>query len=178
MDLTGKFSLRSSDRYSTILILYDWTSNAILATPIKDANDDTMAEAFTNNVEYLSARGFKPEYNVMDNVSSKAIWNYLTKEKKFHLVEPQNHCANASKCAIQNFKKYFISGSCIGNKAFPTILWSYLVNQAQDSLNMMWTSRIYPKLSAYNVLEGTHNFNRDPCAPPSNTRHQLQSPWD
>ena len=85
----------------------------------------------------------------MDNVASKAIWTYLTKETvKFQLVEPHNHRAKASERAIQTFKNHFISGLCIGDKALPTILWIYLVKQAQDSLNMMQKPRVYPKLSA------------------------------
>ena len=81
-----------------------------------------MVEAFTKNVKYLSVRGFKPEYNVMDNLASKAIWTYLTKRKKLQLKKPHNHRANASKHAIQNYKNYFISGLCIVNKELPTIL--------------------------------------------------------
>ena len=50
MDLTGKFPLQSVNGYIAIFILYDWTSNAILANPIKDAKDDTMVEAFTKHV--------------------------------------------------------------------------------------------------------------------------------
>ena len=71
MELTGNFLLRSVNGYTEIFILYDWTSNAILATPIKDAKYETMVKVFTKNVEYLSALGFKPEYNVVDNVASK-----------------------------------------------------------------------------------------------------------
>ena len=166
MDLTGKFPLRSADRYTAMFILYDWTSNAILVSPIKYEKDDTMFETL-KKVEYLSARGFKPEYNVMDNVASKSIWTYLKKENiKLQLVKPHSHRVNASKHAIQTFKNHFISGLCISNKALPTILWRYLVNQCQDSLNMIQTSHVYPKLSAHPVLEVTHNFNCHPWAPP------------
>ena len=73
MDLTGKFPLRSVDGYTAIFIMYDWTINSIQATPIKDAKDETMVEAFKMNIEYLSKRGFKPEFNIIDNVASKAI---------------------------------------------------------------------------------------------------------
>ena len=79
VDLTGKFPLRSTKGYTAIFILYYWTSNTILTTHIKDAKYYTMVESFTKNVEYPSARGFKPEHNVMDNVASKEIWTYLNK---------------------------------------------------------------------------------------------------
>ena len=123
MELTVKFPLRSVDGYTATFILYDWTRNVILATSIKYSKYDTMVGAFTNNVEYMSARGFKPECNVMYNAALKAIRSYLKKENiKFQLVEPHNNRAKASECAIQTFKNHFISGLCIGDKAFPTIL--------------------------------------------------------
>ncbi len=76
-DLTGKFPLRSMDVMSAIFILYDWTSNAILATPIPNATDTAMVEAFKKNIEYLAPHGFKPKFNVMDNVASKTIKKYF-----------------------------------------------------------------------------------------------------
>ena len=171
MDLTGKFPLRSVDGYTAIFIMHDWNSNSIQATPIKDANDETMVEVFKMNIEYLSKWGSKPEFNIMDNVASKAIRACLEEEKiDFQLIEPHNHRANACERAIQTCKNHFISGLCISEDKFLTILWSYLVKQAQYSLNKLRTSRIYQKLAAYHVLEGTHDFNQ----PVTHGPHQPQ----
>ena len=143
VDLTRKFPLINVNGYTAIFILYYWTRNVIFTNSIKDAKDYTMVKLFTKNIEYLSSRGFKPEYNVMDNVASKSIRTYLTKEKiKFQLVKPHNHCANKSEWVIQTFKNHFIYGLCIGDKALPTTLWSYLVKQAQNSLKIMRISCI------------------------------------
>ena len=62
-------------------VLYDWTTNVILATPMKDAKDESMIKAFKENIEYLRDRGFKPSSNIIDNVASKVIRAYLKKEK-------------------------------------------------------------------------------------------------
>ena len=76
----------------------------------------------------------------MDNVASKAINNYLGKEYiKLQILEPHNHQSNASERAIQTFKNNFISGLCIGDLKFPTFLWSNIVRQSQDLLNMLRT---------------------------------------
>jgi hypothetical protein len=40
-DFMGRFPLRSVDGMTTIFILYDWTSNAILATLVADVKDTT-----------------------------------------------------------------------------------------------------------------------------------------
>ena len=42
MDCTGKFPIRSLDGMVTIFVLYDWSSNAILAKPIPNVKDDTI----------------------------------------------------------------------------------------------------------------------------------------
>jgi len=89
------------DEYIAIFIMYYWTSNSNQATPIKGAKDETMVEAFKMNIEYLNKRGFKPKFNIMDNVASKAIRAYLEEENiDFHLVEPHNHRANT--CILIN----------------------------------------------------------------------------
>ncbi len=86
-----------------------------------------------------------------------------------------NHRVNATERAIQIFKNHFIAGLSIGDERFPTILWSKLIKQAQHSLNLLRTSRVHPKISAYHALEGTHDFNRHPFAPPA-TRATIFNP--
>ena len=81
------------------------------------------------------------------------------------LVELQNHPVNAAEREIQTFMNHFIAGLIIGDEKFPTILWLYFIIQAQDSLNLLMTSRVNPRLSTYHVLEVTHDFNRHPCSP-------------
>ena len=39
-----------------------------------------MVDAFKTNINDLLSRGFKPYLNIMDNVASKAINDYLGKE--------------------------------------------------------------------------------------------------
>ena len=154
VDNTGNFPITSVDGMKAIYILYDWTTNAILATPIKTATDDEMIRAFKKNITYLTQRGFKPAFNVIDNVASKAIKKYLLEEKiEMQLVEPNNHRANAAERAIQTFKNHFIAGLSIGDKDFPTMIWCKLVRQAQDSLNILRTSRVHPKVLAFHTLE-------------------------
>ena len=40
---------------------------------------------------------------------------------------------------------------------------------------MLRTSRVHPKLSAYSILKGIHDFNRHPCAPPG-TQATISNP--
>ena len=69
IDLSRKFLVRSVNKIKAVFFVYNWSSNCILATPIKDATNDTMVEAFKTNIKYLSSRGFKPVFNIMNNVA-------------------------------------------------------------------------------------------------------------
>ena len=55
-DLTGKFPIKSIHGMTTMFIMYDWTSNAILATPIKEAKAETIVECFKQNITYFSKK--------------------------------------------------------------------------------------------------------------------------
>ncbi len=124
-------------------------------------------EAFQKKVMYLTEKGFKPNFNVIDNIILAKVQSFLKEQQmKIQIVEPHNHCVNAAERAIQTFKDHFIASLCPVDKAFPIQLWDQLLEQAQDSLNMLRTSQTNPKLSAYQVLEGVHDFNHTPWAPP------------
>ena len=91
------------------------------------------------------------------------------------LVEPHNHRVNAAERATQTFKNHTIAGLYICDKEFPSILWDKIINQAQDTLNMLRISRVNPKLSGFHVLEGQHDYNRVPFGPPG-TRTTIINP--
>ena len=73
VDNAGNLPIRSIESYISIFILYNWTTNEILAAPIKYTKDETMIKAFQTHIKYITKRGFKPSFNIIDNVSLKAI---------------------------------------------------------------------------------------------------------
>ena len=83
------------------------------------------------------------------------------------LFEPHIHQVNPTERAIQNFKNHLISVLIIGDDAFYTVLWSYLLSQDQDSLNLLRKSRSHPQLLACQILEGVHDFKRHSWDPPA-----------
>ena len=93
MDCTGKFPVRSLNGMVTMFIMYDWSSNSILVELIENTKDKTIIKVFRDKLEYLKNRGFKPRFNILDNIASKAIIKYLKEEAKIgvQLVEPHNH---------------------------------------------------------------------------------------
>ena len=79
-DNTGNLPIRSIDGYIAIFIVYYWTMNSIFEAPIKYNKYDTTIEAFKNHIKYITKRRFKPSFNIIDNVTSKAIKVYPQEE--------------------------------------------------------------------------------------------------
>ena len=101
VDYTGNFPIRSMEGNTAIFILYYWSSNSILATPVKNLKNETTVAAFKTNIEYFKKRNFKPVFNIIDNVATKALKSYLEdKGIKMQLVKPHNHRSNAAEMAI------------------------------------------------------------------------------
>jgi hypothetical protein len=137
-----------------IFNLYDWTSNAILATPVANVKDTSIVEAFKASIEYLTKRGLEPSFNIINNVASKTIQKCLEdNDIKIQLIEPHNHCVNTARQSIQTFKNHLIAGFCTIDRDCLAAIWSKFIPQAQDSLNMLRTSRIHPKVSVFNPPE-------------------------
>ncbi len=141
--------------------------NAILVKPIANVDDRSIYDAYKEVFETLEAKGYKPKMNVMDNQATKYIKQFLTKKEcKLQVVEPHNHRVNAAERAIQTFKDAFIATLATTDRDFPLQLWDKLALQVQDTLNLLWASRINPDISAYEALSGPYNWDRYPLAPP------------
>ena len=141
-DLPGRFPVQSVWNTQYICVCYVYEANAILVKPMKSRNDESFVGAYKEIYKDLKARGFKPTLNLTDNECSKAVQKYITSQNvNYHLVDPNNHWANAAERAIQTFKNYFILGLCSVSTGFLLQLRCYLLHQAQISLNLLWTTR-------------------------------------
>jgi hypothetical protein len=89
-----------------------------------------------------------------------------TKDVDFQLVPPHVHRRNAAERAIHTFKNYFIADLCSTDKDFPLHLWDRLLPQAILSLNLLRSSHLNPRLSAWAQVNGAFTFNRTPITPP------------
>jgi hypothetical protein len=176
-DLTGRLPVMSLEGNQYFLVAYDYTINAILVRPTKDLESDTIIKAFDSIFQELKQKGFKPQLNITDNQAVTALKTYLHKENcEWQFVEPNNHRVNAAERAIQTFKNHFISGLCTTDKDFPLQLWDHMAEQAQDTLNLLRTSRHDPTKSAYEQLNGPYDFNKWPMAPPGTKAVIWESP--
>jgi hypothetical protein len=91
---------------------------------------------------------------------------FTTNDVEFQLVPPHCHRRNAAERAIRTFKDYFVAGLSSVDPTFPLHLWDRLLTQAEITLNLLWTSRLHPQLSAAAHFHGLVDYNKTSFAPP------------
>jgi hypothetical protein len=166
-DQTGKFPVQSSRGYNYVLILYDHDSNAILSKPLKTRQASEITKAWTSLHMRLQSNGFAPELHILDNECSEQLKQAFRKyDVQFQRVPPHSHRRNAAERAIQTWKNHFSSGLATCDPKFPLTEWDLLLPQADLTLNLLRSSRRYPRLSAYACIHGPFDFNKSPLAPP------------
>ena len=80
-------------------------------------------------------------------------------------MEAHNHRANAAEPAVKTAKYHLISHLATLDPNCPIQLWSKMLPQIEDTLNMLRTSRRDNKITAYEELHGPFDWNRTPLAP-------------
>jgi hypothetical protein len=113
----------------------------------------------------LTAKGFKPKLNIIDNQGTKHIKFFYQKRLQTAGCQTNNHHVNAAKRTIQTFKAAFIAALAATDSNFPLQLWDKLTPQVQDTLNMLRASQIDPTKSAYEIFNGPCNWNQYPLVP-------------
>ena len=104
----------------------------------------------------------------MDNECPLVVKEYIINAKNMQLllVPPYMHRVNAAEKAIDSYKNHFISGLATLHPDFPLHLWCRLIPLASTTLNLLRPSRINPRLSAEECLNGVFDCNKTPIAPP------------
>ena len=107
------------------------------------------------------------KHYVLDNECSSDLKQAIRKQNMtFQLVPPHNHRQNAAERAIKTFKAHFLSTLATCDPEYPITEWDRLIPQSEKTLNLLQPSRCNPKLSAYAYINGEHNYNKVPLAPP------------
>jgi hypothetical protein len=64
------------------------------------------------------------------------------------------------------FKAHFLSILASVDPAFPPNRWDLLLPQAELTVNLLHQSTLYPKMLAWEHLNGFYNFDATPMGPP------------
>jgi hypothetical protein len=124
-------------------------------------------KAYDSVHQELTVKGFKPKLQTLDNAALAALNNFFTiNDIPYQLVPPHCNRRNAVKRAIRTFKEHFVAGLSSVDPFFPMHLWDRLLPQAEITLNLLWTSRLHPQLSAAAHYHGLVDCNKTVFAPP------------
>ena len=135
--------------------------------PVKTKQGREIASAFTSCFERLTKHGHEVSLHVLDNECSEDTKATFKKASiLFELVPPHIHRRNAAERAIRTMKNHLLAGLASCDPDFPITEWDRLLHQCELTLNLLRTSRVNPKLSAWAYLNGIHDFNKSPLAPP------------
>jgi hypothetical protein len=166
-DLTGRFPHRSSRGNEYLLVVYDHDSNSILHCALKNKQAAEIQRGWLRIHEKLTKGGNQPKMYILDNEASAELKRALTRyDLTYQLVPPHVHCRNATERAIRTYKNHLLSFLATCDPEFPVSKWDRLLFQAELTLNLLRSSRVNPKLSAYAYLHGNFDFNKTPLAPP------------
>jgi hypothetical protein len=134
---------------------------------MKSRSASEWVKAYDHIHQELTAKGFKPKLQTLDNEASATLKNFFTTNNvEYQLVPPHCHRRNAAERAIRNFKEHFVVGLFSVDPTFPLHLWDRLLPQVEITLNILWTSRLHPQLSAAAHFHGLVDYNKTYFAPP------------
>jgi hypothetical protein len=165
-DLTGRFPHRSSRGNEYILIVYDYDSNNILHCALKNKTAGEIKRGWLELHGQLTKSGNQPKMYILDNEASHDLKKTLKKYNlDYQLVPPHLHRRNAAERAIRTYKSHLLACLATCDPDFPVSEWDRLFFQVGLTLNLLRSSRVNPKLSAYAYLHGNFDFNKTPLAP-------------
>jgi hypothetical protein len=166
-DLTGKFPVQSRRGNSYGMVCYVYDCNYVEVIPVKSRSASEWVKAYDTVHEELTVKGFKKKLQTLANEASAALKTFFTVNYvEYQLVPPHFHRRNAAERAIRTFKEHFVEGLSSFDPAFPLHLWDRLLPQAEITLNLLRTSRLYPQLSAAAHIHGLVDYNKTYFAPP------------
>ena len=153
---------------------------------MKSRETSHMLQAFESIYEELEEKGHKPTLHVLDNECSRAVKKFLrSKQTDIQIVEAHNHAVLAAEPAVKSTKYHTVAHLATIDPNCPIQLWCKFIPQIEITLNILRTSRVDPKKSACEALNGKKfDWNRTPLAPlgsralsflPSTVRNTFQS---
>jgi hypothetical protein len=88
-DLTGEFPVRSNKGNSYVMVCYVYACNYVKVFPMKSRSALEWVRSYDHIHQELTAKGFKPRLQILDNEASAALKNvFTTNDVEYQLVPP------------------------------------------------------------------------------------------
>jgi hypothetical protein len=165
--LNGRFHTRSSKGSYYLMCVYVFVCNAIVMLTMKSRSATYCFATYGGTQQYLTARGFNPKLQTMDNEASTALKRYLTEnEVSYQLILLHRDRCYAAGCVIHIFEEHAVSLLATVEPNFPIHLWDHVLPKSVLTFNSLHTPKLHPKMSAEARLFGTFDYNKTHLAPP------------
>jgi hypothetical protein len=149
------------------MVCYIYDCNYVKIVPMKSRSTSEWVKAYDRIDQKLTVKGFKPKLQTPDSEASTALKTFFTvNDIAYQLVPPHCHRRNTAERAIRTFKEHFVAVISSNDPSFTMHLWDRLLPQAEITLNLLWTSRLHPQLSAAAHYHGLVDYNKIAFAPP------------
>jgi hypothetical protein len=111
-DLARKFLVRSSKGNSYVMVYYVYECNYVKVSPVKSRSASEWVKAYDHIHQELTAKGFKPKLQTLDNKASAALKHFFTaNDVEYQLVPPTVPAAMPLKAPSQLSKNTLWQGS-------------------------------------------------------------------
>jgi hypothetical protein len=88
-DLTGKFPVRCSKGNYYVMVCYVYDCNYVKVVPMKSRSASEWVKPYGHIHQELTAKGFKPKLQTLDNEASAALKTFFTaNDVEYQLVPP------------------------------------------------------------------------------------------
>jgi hypothetical protein len=110
------------------MVLYDFDSNSIHATPIESRLKGDLVKGYQTMYNDLNRAGIRPILHQLDNeCSQEMITAIKANGTKYQLAPPGDHRTNPAERAVQTFKNHFISTLFGADSKFLANQWDRLI---------------------------------------------------
>jgi len=165
-DQTGGFPYLSQRGNRYIMVAIHLDANYIFVEAMKNRTEGEMIRAYQKTINRMRAAGLGVKKQVLDNECSAAMKERIhANNMTYELVPPGQHRRNQAERAIQTFKAHFLSILAGVDDKFPLSLWCQLLEPAELTLNLLRSSNMTPKISAFAQVHGHHDYMKKPFAP-------------
>jgi hypothetical protein len=113
------------------MVCYLYDCNSVKFIPMRSRSASEWVKAYDHIHQELTAKGFKPKLQTLDNEALAALKPFFTSnDVEYQLVPPHCHHCNPAERAIQTFKEHFVAGISSFDQTFQMHLWYRLLTQA------------------------------------------------
>ena len=163
MDATARFTTPSHDGYEYTLIMVAIQGNYIHAELMKTRHKSRYLSAHQAGLQFSKSEDMRPHFSALIMKPRKHLQTICMQRKSKLTL---HHHINIAETRLKERKNHVIGTFAGVDPQFPMCAWSELIPQLEITVNYLRPSHMHTRMSAWEALNGTYNFDTHPLAPP------------